>query len=65
MGIMRRTFGRGWLYAIHLAWRSGGVPADAPTIQPDVLWAERFEGWWGLSKTSWGSPREAGHKPAF
>lgn len=45
MGIMRRTFGRGWLYAIHLAWRSGGVTADAPTIQPDVLWAERFEGW--------------------
>ncbi len=43
-GIMRRTFGRGWLMAIHPARRSGGVPADAPTIQPDAMWAERFEG---------------------
>lgn len=30
VGIMRRTFGRGWLNAIHPARRCGGVPADAP-----------------------------------
>jgi hypothetical protein len=34
MGIMPPTFGRGWLRAIHLVWRSGGVPADALLFSP-------------------------------